>query len=227
MYACSHRSPSVRVIGVEPRRCASYTAAIAAGGPVIADVQPTLADGLAVPEVGPHAFAVARAWVDEVVNVDERDVALAVLRLIETEKMVIEGGGATGLAALLPGRPLDRADLKDKKIVVPLCGGNIDITTLGRVIERGLAADGRLVRLSVPVSDRPGGIAQLAALIAEQGGSVKDIFHERAWLQATVDEVVITAVLETRGSQHNATLMEALRSRYPEAKMTAGGGSDE
>ena len=114
--------------------------------------------------------------------------------------------------------------LPGKRLVVPLCGGNIDITTLGRVIERGLAADGRLIRLSVPVSDRPGGIARLAALIAEQGGSVKDIFHERAWLQATVDEVVITAVLETRGNDHNATLMEALRARYPEAKMTAGGG---
>ena len=136
-------NPEIKVIGVEPKRCASFTAALAAGKPVhFAGVKPTLADGLAVPQVGAHAFAVARHWVDEVVTVEERDVALGVLRLVEGEKMVVEGGGATGLAGLLPGGPLDRPDLKGKTVVVPLCGGNIDITVLGRVIERGLAADG-------------------------------------------------------------------------------------
>jgi len=213
-------NPAVRVIGVEPRRCASYTAALAAGKPVVSPVQPTLADGLAVPQVGSHAFSVAREWVDEIVHVDEKDVALAVLRLVETEKMVVEGGGATGLAALLPGGPLDRDDIKGTKVLVPLCGGNIDVTTLGRVIERGLAADGRLVRLTVPVSDRPGGIAAIAALIAEQGASVKDIFHERAWLQATVDQVLIKVVLETRGEEHNAQLMRVIEAHYPEAHIT-------
>jgi len=138
-------NPNVKVIGVEPRRCASYTAALEAGRPVAVSVLPTLADGLAVPQVGSHAFAVARRWVDEVVVIDEKDVALAVLRLVETQKMVVEGGGATGLAALLPGGPLDRQDMKGKNVVVPLCGGNIDVNVLGRVIERGLAADGRLV----------------------------------------------------------------------------------
>ena len=124
------------MVGVEPRRCASYTAALRAGHPVAAEVLPTLADGLAVPQVGPHAFAVARRWVDEVVRVEEKDVALAVLRLVEGQKMVVEGGGATGLAALLPGGPLDRPDLKGKRVVVPLCGGNIDVNVLGRVLER-------------------------------------------------------------------------------------------
>jgi len=205
-------SPTVQVIGVEPARCASYTAALEHGRPVAAPVVlPTLADGLAVPTVGPHAFAVARHWVDETVLVDEKDVALAVLRLVEHEKTVVEGGGAAGLAALLPGGPLDRPDLKGKTVCVPLCGGNIDVTTLGRVIERGLAADGRLVRLTVPVSDRPGGIAEMARVIADAGGSVKDIFHERAWLQSSVDQVVIKAVLETRGPAHNIELLEALR----------------
>ena len=155
-------NPSVRVIGVEPNRCASYSAALEAGRPVVSTVLPTLADGLAVPQVGAHAFSVARHWVDEVVTVEEADVALAVLRLLEGEKMVVEGGGATGLAALLPGRPLDREDLKGRKLLVPLCGGNIDVTVLGRVIERGLAADGRLIRLTVPVSDRPGGSIEIA-----------------------------------------------------------------
>ncbi|KAL1515540.1 hypothetical protein AB1Y20_002161 [Prymnesium parvum] len=208
-------NPTIKIIGVEPRRCASYTAALEAGYPVKAHVLPTLADGLAVPQVGPHAFVVARRWVDEVVCVDEKDVALAVLRLVEQQKMVVEGGGATGLAALLPGGPLDRPDMKGKHVLVPLCGGNIDVNVLGRVIERGLAADGRLVRLTIAVSDRPGGIADLASVLAKNGASVKDIFHERAWLHTSVDQVTIKAVLETLGPEHNNLLMKSLTTAYP------------
>jgi len=208
-------NPNVKVIGVEPRRCASYTAALEAGYPVMASVLPTLADGLAVPQVGPHAFSVARRWVDEVVQVDEKDVARAVLRLVEQSKMVVEGGGATGLSALLPGGPLDRDDLKGKNVVVPLCGGNIDVNVLGRVIERGLAADGRLVRLTIAVSDRPGGIAELCGVLAREGASVKDIFHERAWLHTAIDQVTIKAVLETLGPEHNNEIMRTLADAYP------------
>jgi len=217
-------NPDIRVIGVEPKRCASYSAAVAAGEPVhFEGVEPTLADGLAVPKVGPHAFAVARHWVDEVVTVEECDVALAVLRLVEREKMVVEGGGATGLAALLPGGPLDRDELKGKTVVVPLCGGNIDVTVLGRVIDRGLAADGRLIRMTVPVSDRPGGIADLTRLLANLGGSVKDIFHERAWLQYAVDQVELKVILETRGIEHNQQILEELvRKGYTEAVINDG-----
>ena len=216
-------NPNVRVIGVEPKRCASYTKALVHGAPMAANVLPTLADGLAVPTVGPHAFAVAAHWVDEVVLVDEKDIALAMLRLVEQEKMVVEGGGATGLAPLLPGGPLDRPDIKGKRVLVPLCGGNIDVTVFGRVIERGLAADGRLIRLTVPVSDRPGGIADVTRLIADAGASVKDIFHERAWLQSTVDQVVIKAVLETRGDAHNRELLDILRGPYPSATIEGAG----
>lgn len=212
-------NPSIQVYGVEPERCASFTAALAADRPVhYREVQPTLADGLAVPKVGEHAFAVARHWVDRVVTIEEREVALGVLRLVEGEKMVVEGGGAAGLAALLPGGPLDCPELKGKTVVVPLCGGNIDITVLGRVIERGLAADGRLIRMTVPVSDRPGGIADLARLLADLGGSVKDIFHERAWLQASVDQVEIKVILETRGFEHNEEILrEVVRRGYSDA----------
>jgi threonine dehydratase len=97
-------------------------------------------------QVGPTAFEVARRFTDDVVSVDEKMIALAMLRLLENERCVVEGGGATGLAALLPGGPLDLPEYKNKNVVVLLCGGNIDITMLGRVIDRGLAADGRLIR---------------------------------------------------------------------------------
>lgn len=128
--------PDVKVYGVEPEFAASYSAALKSGEPVPVKVTPTLADGLAVPMVGAHAFEVARHYVDECVLCTEKEVSLAILRLLENEKMVVEGGGATGLAALLPGAQLDRPELKGKNIVVPLCGGNIDTTVLGRVLER-------------------------------------------------------------------------------------------
>jgi threonine dehydratase len=180
--------PDVLVYGVEPEFAASYTAALQAGKPVPAIVTPTLADGLAVPVVGPHAFEVARHYVDECVLCTEKEVSLAILRLIENEKMVVEGGGATGLAALLPGAKLDRPELKGKNIVVPLCGGNIDTTVLGRVIERGLAADDRMRNFIATVSDRPGGIGRLTTLLGEVGASIKDMYHERAFMYSNIGE---------------------------------------
>jgi threonine dehydratase len=208
--------PECQVIGVEPEFCASYLAALKAGRPVPAPVTPTLADGLAVPVVGSHAFEVARHYVDECVLASEKEISLAVLRLIENEKIVVEGGGATGLAALLPGGALDRADMKGKNIVVPLCGGNIDTTMLGRVMERGLAADKRLVNFTATVSDRPGGIARLTALLSEQGASIKDIYHERAWLHTSVDQVQVKCVVELQGAEHGKRVHGALVAQgYP------------
>ena len=142
-------------------------------------------------------------------------IALAVLRLIELEKIVVEGGGATALAAILPGGPLF-GKFKGKKVCIPLCGGNIDTTVLGRVIERGLAADQRLIRFSATVSDRPGGIAALSRDMADIGVSVKDIYHERAWLQSRVDQVVMKCVVETTGAEHTERALKYLEDKgYP------------
>lgn len=206
------------MIGVEPALCSSYTAALKAGKPVIPDdfVASTLADGLLVPKVGPTAFEVARHYVDECVLATEKEISLAVLRLLENEKIVVEGGGAIGLAALLPGAALDRKEIKGKTVVIPLCGGNIDTTVLGRVLDRGLAADKRLVHFYSTVSDRPGGIAKLTALLHEQGASIKDIYHERAWLYTAVDQAQVKCVVELEGKEHGMRLKEALnKAGYP------------
>src|SRR5262249_46455189 len=146
--------PDVRIIGVEPERAASFTAALSAGKPVQIEMQPTLADGLSVPKVGANAFGLARDLVERTVLVGEPEIARAVLRLMELEKAVVEGAGAAPLAVCLAGLV---PDLKAKKVVLPLCGGNIDLNTLDRVIERGLASDGRLYRFTTTISDRPGG----------------------------------------------------------------------
>jgi threonine dehydratase len=164
--------PSVHVVGVEPENVASFQAALANGAPVYEYKDPTLADGLAVPIVGDIAFEVAKDYVDSCCSVSEKMIAIAMLRLIEMEKVVVEGGGASALASIIPGGPLFRK-FKGKTVCVILGGGNIDTTLLGRVIERGLAADQRLVRFTVTVSDRPGGIANLTRLIADSGASVK------------------------------------------------------
>jgi len=207
--------PLTKVIGVEPRNCASFTAALNAGEPTECATTSTLADGLAVPTVGSNAFAVARACTDDVAIVEEADVALAVLRLLENEKVVVEGGGATGLAAILPGGPYHAA-VAGKRVCVPLCGGNIDVTTLGRVIDRGMAADCRLVRFVAEVSDRAGGINECTAVLKQHGASVKDIFHERAWLQSAVDRVQIKFIIECTGKEHS----QKVRQKMEDAGIT-------
>jgi len=200
--------PRVQIIGVQAERCASFDAALKQGAPVHIDMLPTLADGLAVPRVGDNAFAIARELVDKMVTVNEHEIALAVLRLIELEKTVAEGAGATPLAALLAGK---LPELRGRRVVLPLCGGNIDTNMLGRIIERGLAADGRLCRLNANISDRPGGLARFTSVLAEEGASVHDVAHDRAFAGDDVSKVVVHCVIETRDFEHIARIRERLR----------------
>lgn len=205
--------PSIKIIGVQSELCPSLYAAMEQGHPVKVDaIQAlTLADGLCVPKVGDNAFATLDGLVDQVILVKENFIAMAVLRLIEMEKSVVEGAGAVGLAAGLDGQ---LESLKGKKVVFLLCGGNIDATCLGRVIERGLAADGRYLRFSVTVIDRPGGICELVQLIASLGVSIKDITHERAWIKSSVYTVEIKCAVEVRNHEHAVQLRTALDARY-------------
>ncbi len=199
--------PSVRTIGVEPEHAACFTAALAAGHPVVVPLSPTLADGLAVPLVGTRPFETLSRVVDEVVTVDEASIGLAVLRLIELEKSVVEGAGAAPLAAFLAGK-LDH--LKGARVVLTLCGGNIDLTMLDRVIEVGLVADGRLTRFTVSIRDRPGGLARLAEIIASTGASIKEIVHDRAFSGPDLSAVRVVCVVETTGHSHVRELHDAL-----------------
>ena len=203
------RKPAVRVIGVEPENAPCFTAALAAGCPVTVPLSPTLADGLAVAMLGTMPFESLRQVVDQVVTVNEANIALAILRLIELEKSVVEGAGAAPLAAFLAGK-LD--DLKGKRVVLALCGGNIDLTILDRVIEVGLVADGRLTRFTVSISDRPGGLARLAATIASTGASIKEIVHDRAFSGPDLSAVRVICVVETTGHAHVDELHAALAS---------------
>lgn len=202
--------PHIDIIGVEPVNAASFAAAIQAGKPVPAKVIPTLADGLAVPCVGANAFAVGSPLIDEMIAVTEQEVALAILRLAEMEKAVVEGAGAVGVAAALAGK-LDR--YKNKRVATVLCGGNIDTTMLGRIIQRGMAVDGRLCRFSAHISDRPGGLAAFTQMLADQDASVIDIAHDRVFGGDEIASVSVECQVQTRNHQH----IHELRDRLNEA----------
>jgi threonine dehydratase len=203
--------PKVRLIGVESEATSSFTAALKAGHPVRIPRRSTLADGLAVLQVGENAFALARERVDEVVRVSEDWIALAILRMAELEKTVVEGAAAAPLAALMAGR---LPDLAGRKVVLTICGGNIDPTILSRVIEKGLVADGRLARLTVVISDRPGGLAALTTAIAEAGASIKDIAHDRAFSGPDVSAVRAVCTVETRDRDHLTEVKRLLRRHH-------------
>ncbi len=207
--AVKAKAPDVLIVGVEPERAACLTAALAKDAPTTVELSHTLADGLAVGQLGDAPFAIVKRVVDRVVTVDEASIALAILRLIELEKSVVEGAGAAPLAAFLAGR-LDA--LKGRKVVLALCGGNIDSSALGRIIEVGLVADGRLCRFTVTISDRPGGLARLAELIASTGASIKEIVHDRAFSGPDLSAVRVICVAETTGHTHVERLHEALQA---------------
>lgn len=199
--------PSIKIIGVEPGHAASFSAALAAGGPVKTELFPTLADGLAVPVVGANAYTLAMPLIDEMLTVSEAEIALAILRLAEMEKAVVEGAGATGVAAALAGK-LD--EYTGQRVGTILCGGNIDTTMLGRIIQRGLVVDGRLCRFSARISDRPGGLSAFTKVLADQGVSVIDIAHDRVFSGDEIASVSVECEVQTRNLEHLQRLRDAL-----------------
>ena len=203
----SELKPDLQIIGVEPANAACFAAGLAAGAPVRVPTRYTLADGLAVAEAGRHTLAIAQPLVHRMVAVGEEALALAILRLAELEKCIIEGAGAAGLAALLGGR---LPELRGRRVVILLSGGNIDPLAHSRVIERGLAADGRLYRFNVLLSDRPGALAHLAGVLAAAGANVTEIVHNRTFAGPDLSRVHVLCTVETRDRDHIVELQARL-----------------
>ncbi len=198
--------PGVRVIGAESAAAPTLHASLLAGKPVRIAPKPTLADGLAVAQAGALCVEIAKRVVDQVVLVDEPAIATAVVRLLELEKAMVEGAGAVPLAAVLSGA----VPVAGRTVVLVLAGGNIDLTVLGRVIDRGLAADGRLCRVTVHISERPGSLARLLSVIGDAGASVDEVFHDRHFGAQDVAQVTVTVVMETRDHAHVEAVRAAL-----------------
>ncbi|HEV8290901.1 MAG TPA: pyridoxal-phosphate dependent enzyme, partial [Tepidisphaeraceae bacterium] len=200
--------PKVRIIGVEAQNAPTMYESLKAGQVVRIPTKPTLADGLAIAEAGELCLELTKEVVEQIFLVDEVQIATSVLRLLELEKTVVEGAGAVPLAAAMN----KSLNLAGKKVVLCLCGGNIDVHLIARVIERGLAADGRLCRITCYISDRPGSLAKLLAIIAETGASIKDVSHDRNFAPGDVALVAAQCVLETRDFAHIGEIHAALRA---------------
>jgi threonine dehydratase len=199
--------PDLQIIGVEPANAACFAAGLAANAPVRVATRFTVADGLAVAEAGRHTLDIVKDLAPRMITVEEESLALAMLRLAESERCIIEGAGAAGLAALLErGLP----DLVGKRVVLLLSGGNIDPLAHSRVIERGLAADGRIYRFDVLLSDRPGGLAHLSAILADAGANVTEIVHNRTFAGPDLSRVHVLCTVETRDREHIVEIQERL-----------------
>ncbi len=199
--------PEVRIIGVQATGAASYPPSLAAGAPMKLPESSTIADGIAVLRPGDLNFAHVSKLVDEFVTVTDEELSAALLMLLERHKMVVEPAGGAAVAALL-SRDIELRG----PVVAILSGGNIDPMLLLRVIEHGLASAGRFLRLSVRCGDQPGELARLLSRIAELRANVVDVAHSRQNPRLSFGEVEVQLSVETRGPDHSAALIGALRS---------------
>ena len=199
-------NPKIKVIGVQTSKLPSMKAAIENDGPVVLPAKITIADGIAVRCAGSITFPLVKKYVDDIVTVDDEEIAKAILLLLEKEKMLTEGAGAVATAAVLQRK----LPAHGKKIGVLIGGGNIDVSLLSRIIERGLVKDGRLVRLRIHLPDHPGALEKVARVIAAEKANIVETNYDRAYYGVLLGDTVIDITMETRGPEHVAELMTAL-----------------
>ena len=200
----------VRVIGAQSARASTLRPSLRAGRRIASPPSPTLADGLATSGIGARAWRLLRWRLRRAAIVGEAEIAGAILLLLERTKLVVEGAGATALAACLG--PLRRT-IAGRRVVVVLSGGNIDVNVLDRILNLGLAEQGRVFRFATVLSDRPGALSALSAVVAAAGANIKTIHHDRGRVGLGVLETLVTVELETRGPRHVPEIVRRLRAR--------------
>jgi threonine dehydratase len=206
--AVKEMNPAVKVYGVQPAKISSMKAAIEKGERVTLKPASTIADGIAVRRAGELTFPLVQKYVDDIVTVEEEEIANAILLLLEREKTLAEGAGAASIAAVLN----HKLPVEGKKVAVLVCGGNIDVTLLARIIERGLVKDGRLVRLRVHLPDYPGALHRLTGILADHRANIVETAYDRAYHGVNLGDTAIDITMETRGPAHIAELLTALLS---------------
>jgi threonine dehydratase len=208
--ALKETNPRIQVIGVQPARIPSVKLARTEGRAVTLPSAVTIADGIAVRRVGERTLPLVQKYVDDIVTVEEEEIANAVLLLLEREKMLAEGAGAAALAALVNRRIPQLRETTGKKVIAVVSGGNIDVTLLARIIERGLVKDGRLVRLRVHLPDYPGALHRLTGVLAQHRANIVETSYDRAYHNVNLGDTAIDVTMETRGPGHIAELISAL-----------------
>jgi threonine dehydratase len=212
-------SPATRVVAVQAAVCAPFAAALGAGPPVSAGAPSSLADGIAVKRPGALTLPIVEALVDDVVTVEEDEIAEAMVLLLERAKLVVEGAGAVGAAALLSGAVDAPAE---GTTALVLSGGNVDTNLLAIAIRRHETNVGRRLVVFARISDRPGHLARLLAVIGEAGGNLIDVAHLREGYDLHVRETGVQLVVETRGREHAHKVLDAVRAAGYEVRLVAG-----
>jgi threonine dehydratase len=202
-------APRVQVIGAQAELASTLVPSLRARRRIAATPAPTIADGLATSSIGARPWRILRRRLRRAVTVGEAEIAAAILVLLERAKLVVEGAGATALAACLG--PLRRA-IAGRRVAVVLSGGNIDVNVLDRILNLGLAEQGRVFRFATVLPDRPGALARLAAVVGEAGANIKTIHHDRGRVGVGVLETLVTAEIETRGPEHVPEIVHRLRA---------------
>ena len=207
-FAIKQLNPNIKVYGVQAAGAPSMYNSVKDGKIERLDNVATIADGIAVKEPGENTFELVSKYVDEIVTVTEDEISGAILSLIEQQKLIAEGAGAVSVAAVM----FDKVPVKGKKVVCLVSGGNIDVTILSRVIRRGLVKSGRASLLTIELVDKPGQLVGVSKIIADLGGNVTAVHHERADANANVNGCFLRIQLETRNFEHLEQIRTALKN---------------
>ena len=205
-YTIKNLNPNVKVYGVQATGAPSMANSIHDGHIERLDSVSTIADGIAVKEPGDLTYEICKQYVDEIVTVSDDEIAAAILALIEQQKLIAEGAGAVSVAAVM----FNKVPVKGKKVCCLVSGGNIDVTILSRVIKRGLLMSGRNFQLTIELIDKPGQLLDVARIIAELGGNVTSIHHERANEGSDVNGCYLRVNMETRNAEHKEQIRQGL-----------------
>lgn len=210
--AVKHLKPSCRIIGVQAQGAASMW--VSRNNRKITELPSvsTIADGIAVKVPGDLTFELCEKYVDEIVTVKDSEIAAAIMTLMEDQKIVSEGAGATTVAAILFGK----VSTADKKTVCLVSGGNVDVTTLSRIITKGLTKSGRITNITTKVVDKPGELNRLLTLVAQNGANVISVNHDREDYQSEVNACIVNLAMETRDRRHAEDILNNLQENgYP------------
>ena len=206
-FALKTLNPHIKVYGVQAAGAASMVQSLHVHKRECLSSVSTIADGICVKEPGELTYEICSKYVDDIVTVSEDEICAAILQLLEKEKVVAEGAGATSVAAVM----FNKVPVKGKKVVCIVSGGNIDVTILNRVVERGLAKSGRIAIINVELDDKPGKLVEVASVIAKAGANITNVYHDRNSDSEKVNSCILRVICETRNQEHVAAINNALR----------------
>ena len=206
-FALKTLNPHIKVYGVQAAGAASMVQSLQVHKRECLSSVSTIADGICVKEPGELTYEICSKYVDDIVTVSEDEICAAILQLLEKEKVVAEGAGATSVAAVM----FNKVPVKGKKVVCIVSGGNIDVTILNRVVERGLAKSGRIAIINVELDDKPGKLVEVASVIAKAGANITNVYHDRNSDSEKVNSCILRVICETRNQEHVAAINNALR----------------